>query len=199
MPKKKVILTHGSGPPHIPNGIYIGCDQSISGTGLVAVGSDGEFIDHKLVKSSPVTRPLDKCDRIINIFQEIYNWVNALKGDRQPCIILEDFAFSQANQMALLGGLGYHIRIMLSRTNWNFATCGTGTLKKMVTGSGNSSKSAMILGAYKRWGYETDNDNLADAYGLSKISWIAYGQPFAGTMGTRKADFECVQKLEIYR
>lgn len=199
MPNKKVLLTKSAGAPHVPSGVYIGCDQSISGTGLAAFDHEGNFLGDKLISSKPVKHPPDKCQRIIDIFANMYQWIISVSDGEQPCVVLEDFAYSQVNQMALLGGLGYHIRIMLSRTSFNFGVASPGVLKKFVSGKGNCGKSAMILGAYKRWGYETDNDNLADAYGLGKLAWVTYAQPFAGTMGTRKADFECAEKVEIYR
>lgn len=160
---------------------------------------EGNYVSHHLVSGGEVRFPMDRCERIIRVFAGMHEWIQSIRGDRMPCVVMEDFAFSQANQMALLGGLGYHIRIMLRQTGWHFGTCPTGTLKKMVTGKGNSGKTEVILGVYKRWGWETNDDNLADAYGLSKIAWIAYAKPLPGTMGTRKADFEALDKLEVYR
>lgn len=198
--KKRVVHTKQARMArHVPNGIYIGLDQSVTGTGLTALNEGGELIATNLVSGGEVKEPMDKCNRIVSIFARCYEWINDLKGDKVPCIVLEDFAYSQANQMALLGGLGYHIRIMLRQTGWHFAVCPTGTLKKVVTGSGNSSKALMIRDVYKRWGFETDNDNIADAFGLAKIAWVAYGQPVPGTVGTRKADFEALEKLEVYK
>ena len=46
----------------------------------------------------------------------------------------------------------------------------TNTLKKFVTGKGNGPKSVIIKGVYKKWGYDVDNDNLADAYGLARLA-----------------------------
>jgi len=202
MPPRKKRVVHTTTERrarHVPNGLYIGLDQSISGTGIVALDEGGELIDSTVVSGRQVREPMDKCTRIVEIFAQFYEWVNALKGDRLPCVVLEDFAYSQANHMALLGGLGYHIRIMMRQTGWHFATCPTGTLKKVVTGSGNSSKALMIRDVYKRWNFETDNDNIADAFGLAKLAWVAYGQPVPGTVGTKKVDFEALAKLEVYR
>lgn len=198
--KKRVVHTNQARMArHVPDGIYIGLDQSISGTGIVALDGSGDLIDKHLVSGGEVREPMDKVNRIVSIFAQFYEWVNALKGDKEPCVVLEDFAYSQANQMALLGGLGYHIRIMLRQTGWHFAVCPTGTLKKMVTGNGNSKKQIVIRDVYKRWGFETDDDNIADAFGLAKMAWVAYGQPVPGTVGTRKADFEALEKLEVYK
>lgn len=200
MAKKRVLLVPSpAGPPLVQDGIYVGCDQSISGTGLVAVDTDGQYISHRLVKGGEASAPMQALERIINIFQDMYQWINSLKDDKVPCVVLEDFAFSQANQMALLGGLGYHIRVMLRQTGWNFSACPTGTLKKIVVGKGNANKSAMILGVYKRWAFETEDDNIADAFGLAKIAWMAYAKPIPGSLGTRQSDFAPLDKLKVYR
>jgi Holliday junction resolvasome RuvABC endonuclease subunit len=44
------------------------------------------------------------------------------------------------------------------------------TLKKFVTGKGNGPKSVMLKHVYSKWGYDTDDDNLADAYGLARLA-----------------------------
>jgi Holliday junction resolvasome RuvABC endonuclease subunit len=42
-------------------------------------------------------------------------------------------------------------------------------LKKETTGNGSASKDAMKARVYNRWGYWTENDNLADAYALGRL------------------------------
>lgn len=44
------------------------------------------------------------------------------------------------------------------------------SLKKYVTGKGNSGKSEMLLQVYRRWGVEFNDDNAADSYGLARIA-----------------------------
>lgn len=44
------------------------------------------------------------------------------------------------------------------------------TLKKFVTGKGNSKKQEMLLKTYQNWKVELSDDNAADAYGLARIA-----------------------------
>ena len=42
-------------------------------------------------------------------------------------------------------------------------------IKKFITGRGNAKKDVIIREVYKRWGFETDDHNIADAYGLAQM------------------------------
>ena len=102
--------------------------------------------------------------------------------------------------MANIGGLGWFLRIMISRVpTWHFSVAAPTVLKKVATGKGQASKIAVCMGVMKRWGFETDNDNLADAFTLAKIAWLHYGRPIPGTKGLRKSDFEGIKKIKTYR
>ena len=48
-------------------------------------------------------------------------------------------------------------------------TYGPGEIKKFVTGKGNAKKELMLKEIYKRWGFETDNHNVADAYAIAQM------------------------------
>jgi Holliday junction resolvasome RuvABC endonuclease subunit len=197
MPKPKLpgILT-ASSAPHVKDALYVGIDQSFSGTGVVAFNAEGKYEAHTLIETSKGAVPMDEITRITGIFAEFHRWTTAQAKGRQVCVVMEDFAFSQVNQMAALGGLGWHIRIMLSRTPWHFAACGTGTLKKCATGSGNGDKAAVMLGVYKRWTFENSDNNVCDAFVLSWLSWVLYARPL---VGPRKDDLECASKIKVYR
>jgi Holliday junction resolvasome RuvABC endonuclease subunit len=197
-PKLPGILT-ASLAPHVPDALYVGIDQSYTGTGVVAMNADGIYEDHTLIQTSKGITPMDEISRITGIFAGFHEWTNNLARGRKVCVVMEDFAFSQANQMAALGGLGWHIRIMLSRTPWHFAACGTGTLKKCATGSGNGDKSAVMLGVYKRWTFENSDNNVCDAYVLSHLSWVLYRRPPMGVNGVKKDDLDCSSKIKVYR
>lgn len=171
----------------------------MTGTGIACFGADGALISTDLFASKPASKPMDEIDRMTGLFAQCYNFIVAHAEGKTPCVILEDFAFSQVNQMALLGGLGWHFRIMLAQTPWHFGICGTGTLKKVATGSGSGDKTAVALGVYKRWQFEGEDDNVNDAYVLGKICWVTYAKPLPGTATTRAVDFEVLDKIKVYR
>ena len=196
--KKRAVLNSKVAAPKVDNPLFVGLDQSVSGTGITLRDGAGEIIGEHMLTPISVTKPIDGVQRLIQLFADFRSYVLDHAEGRVPCVVKEDFAFSQANQMALLGGLGWHFRIMLSRTGWHFATCPTGTLKKVATDRGNANKSAVILACYKRWGFETDNDNLADACVLSWVSFVLYGKPMPGKMVLQR-DLQATQKVAVYR
>lgn len=51
---------------------------------------------------------------------------------------------------------------------------GVGTIKKFATGKGNAKKEQMVE-AVRSWGYETDDDNEADAIALFRLKAIELG------------------------
>lgn len=186
--------------PTVKPAVYVGLDQSYTGSGLVMFDVDGKLINHTLIESKPGPKPMDQIDRITGIFQSVYDFVNANRNGLPVCVVMEDFAYAQANQMAALGGLGWFLRIMMARAGWNFATCSTSILKKVATGKGNSEKEVVMMCVYKRWTFESSDNNVADAYVLGKLCWTAYAKPIPdSSSGIRKDDLEAVQKLTVYR
>jgi crossover junction endodeoxyribonuclease RuvC len=186
--------------PFVENGIFVGIDQSLTGTGIVAFDQQGTLIAQDLFETKAGKVPLDEVERFIVQFNRCHNFVTTNAKGRTPCVVMEDFAYSQPHQMAALGGLGWHFRIMMSRTPWHFATCSTNTLKKVATGSGAAAKEQVMLGVYKRWTFESSDNNVADAYVLGRISLVAYGKlPPGHASGVRKDDLEAAAKLTIYR
>jgi crossover junction endodeoxyribonuclease RuvC len=200
MAKKVKIPLAVSACPTVGNAVYVGVDQSYTGSGVVMFDGDGKLIDHTLIETKPGTKPMDQIDRITGIFQTIYDWVNNKAAGRKVCVVMEDFAYAQANQMAALGGLGWFLRIMFARAGWHFSTCPTSVLKQVATGKGNSEKEVVMMCVYKRWTFESSDNNVADAYVLGKLAWMAYGKPSPDpALGIRKGDLEGVQKLTVYR
>lgn len=198
--QKTVLLTIArAAAPHVPNGRYFGIDQSMTGTGIACFDENGQLIATELFSTKPPAQPMDEIIRLTSLFASCYNFIQGHSEGKPSCVLLEDFAFSQANQMALLGGLGWHFRIMLAQTPFYFGTCGVGTLKKIATGSGNGDKTKVALGVYKRWGFENPDDNVIDAFVLGKTCWMTYAKPLPGSGQTRSVDFESLSKIKIYR
>ena len=185
--------------PWVKNGIYVGIDQSMTGTGVVVFDEQANLLGENLIETKAGTHPMDEVHRIVTLFAETHKFVTSLSNGRKVCAVMEDFAFSQTNQMAKLGGLGWHFRIMMSRTDWHFGVCGTQILKKFVTGKGTSEKEQVMLNCYKRWTFDPSDNNIADAYVLGRISLTAYAKPIPGTLGVRKDDVELAAKITIYR
>jgi hypothetical protein len=50
-------------------------------------------------------------------------------------------------------------------------------LKKFTTGKGNAPKDIMTKEVLKRWGYDTNDTNLADAYALARVAYAQAAEP----------------------
>jgi Holliday junction resolvasome RuvABC endonuclease subunit len=196
---KSVIPASVPSSPLVRGGVYVGIDQSLTGTGLIIFDDQANLLHQQCISTKPGQVPMDEVNRFISLFNQVHEAVTRIAAGRTVCAVMEDFAFSQPHQMAALGGLGWHFRIMMSRTPWHFATCSTNNLKKVATGKGACQKEQVILGVYKRWTFESSDNNVADAYVLGRLALTAYAKPSSGTLGVRKDDLEIAQKLTIYR
>jgi crossover junction endodeoxyribonuclease RuvC len=69
-----------------------------------------------------------------------------------------------------IGELGGVIKLLLYDNSILFGLVQPTVLKKFVTGKGNSKKELMLLNVYKKFGFDTDNNNIADAYALGRFA-----------------------------
>lgn len=138
----------------------IGCDLSLTGTGL-AYGSGPE-------PGISVLRPKTVgVRRMLWIRDEILKLVAAGGGRPEDLLVLlEGFAFSRPEHAHDLGGLGWIVRAGLYGAGIPWVTVAPGTLKTFVTGNGSSKKVAMVSAMTHRVGREFSSDDAVDALGL---------------------------------
>lgn len=144
----------------------IGIDQSLSSTGIVAV-HEGEVVFEELIKTTPTQRKkwgeIDTlhhiCDRVSDIVCELQD-----QYALEAVILEEPPAHIGGAAKRILIGLFYALRLRLPLTT----SVNPKTLKKAFCRNGGASKDEMIAEANKR-GFETDSDDLADAYALATI------------------------------
>jgi crossover junction endodeoxyribonuclease RuvC len=150
------------------NIISIGIDLSLTGTGIVILNG-GKIIKQQLIKSKPVgDRPTDEIIRLKTIVEEI----ELIIGENFPdIVVIENLAFAVRKTTALtqLAGLSFLVRSMLVDYRVPFYMCAPTTLKRFATGKGNSEKDHMILEAFKKYGVDFIDNNIADALFLAKI------------------------------
>ena len=91
-------------------------------------------------------------------------------------VIIEGYSFAGKFNNALQYELGACIRMRLYTDGVPFIEVPPTSLKKFVTGKGNVKKDLMLLNVYKRWGYDTEDDNEADAYGLAQFGRALLGK-----------------------
>lgn len=113
-------------------------------------------------------------ERMKHILVEINSKLG--KEDEKVLIIMEDFSFaSKGASLFQIAGLGYLVRYHLWEQSIPFILVPPTVLKKFVTGVGNSDKNVMLKEIYKRWGADINDDNIGDAYGLTRIGRALVG------------------------
>lgn len=156
------------------NIVSIGLDLSLVATGLVVL-RDGKIIRQELIKSKPLgEKPINEIIRLKKIVEEI----EIVISEETPIVaVIENLAFAARKTTALttLAGLSFLVRSMLFDYNIPFYMCAPTTLKRFATGKGNSEKDHMILNAYKAYGVESIDNNIADALFLAKIGSAIMG------------------------
>lgn len=100
--------------------------------------------------------------------------LDMLKKYKPDLIGLEGYSFGSKFNHEIMYSLGTVIRYFLWQSEYDYNVIPPTTLKKFVTGKGNSKKDLMLLGVYKNWGYDTTNDNLSDAYGIAICTLFQY-------------------------
>lgn len=161
--------------------ITVGLDLSLTKTGIVITQEDGSVLYSGLVKSKPTgDSVIDETRRILKIAEEVVSKIDEMLPGENPAIIaIEGLAFMARNTSALvqLAGLNYLIRVMLSELGWPFIIVAPTSLKKFITGSGKGDKDMMSMAVYKNYGFESLDNNIADAYSLSVTGLAVLDKP----------------------
>lgn len=146
----------------------VGIDLSLTGTGFVVVNMSGEVIHQELLKSDSK----DKTEaRLQCLMDQIWACLGKYVNNKYEInnFNLEGLSFGSKGQSMLeLAGLHYFVRTELDKNGFNFKVVPPSSLKKFVTGKGNSKKELMLLNVYKKWKIEFTDNNLADAYCLAR-------------------------------
>lgn len=90
-------------------------------------------------------------------------------------VVIEGYGFANQHTLVTLAEIGSVVRYCLYLSGVAYREIPPNQLKKFVTGKGNAKKDAITLNVYKRWGYEAETDNVADAYGLAAIGLACHG------------------------
>lgn len=139
---------------------YVGIDPSTK-TGFVALDEDGEVLRAKELTGVGSEDP----KRMITLIDDL---MAHIKPD--DFIVIEGFGF--ASQQAIqLGGIGWGIRMALTRRGYSYKEAAPSQLKKFASGKGNMKKDELAVHIYKNFGFEHSSDNVRDAYVLAQIAY----------------------------
>ena len=143
--------------------VYVGLDLSLTSSGCLSLSAQGNDPRASFRCQPP---KLSDLRRLVYIRTAIAEFVD----DQSPvAIAVENYAFGARNRAHQLGELGGVVRVHLHEMGYAFTNVPPTSLKKYVLGKGNAAKDLMLKGVYKKWGYDTDSNDLADGYGLSQL------------------------------
>ena len=145
--------------------LFVGIDHSLLNNGLVVLDKNAEIVDQKSFGSPDSKMLMEK--RLLDIMEN-FKFLLDLKPE---IVYIEGPAFQAKGRSILeMGALHYLIRLFLFSHKINYKIIAPATLKKFITGKGNSKKELMLLKVYKKFGVEFEDHNLADAYSLARMA-----------------------------
>lgn len=146
--------------------VFLGVDQSYSGFALTALAESGEYHSWLYeLQGSGISRLRDGAGVIKKTIIDLAEHPHMLCG-----VAMEGYAFS-SQRAHQAGELGAAVKLAVTDyTNVPFVSIPPTALKKYVTGKGNVAKNLMLLGVYKTWDIEFNDDNLADSYALARMA-----------------------------
>jgi len=143
--------------------IFMGIDQSLTGTGLTIYNGEWHYHIIETSKTKDTKSPsIDYTKRLKIITQEILKYIKEYKVTHAA---IEGMAFGSRGRVVFdLGGLSHLIRSMLIDQDIKFIVIPPTTLKKYWTGKGNANKEKMIQTTIDK-GY---NISITKNYGTKK-------------------------------
>lgn len=88
-------------------------------------------------------------------------------------VILEGYGHSRSvGAFVVVVECGTVVRLALHMRKIPWAEVPPKTLKRWTAGSGSADKKQMAKAAERRWGYESKNTDLVDAYALAKMAEV---------------------------
>lgn len=140
---------------------FVGIDPSTK-TGFVRIDQNGNVVTEYLFTCDVK----EDVERLATIAHEV---VNDLRHDDLVCI--ESISYGSKGSYAIQqGALGIMIRANMQNECIKYIDAAPTQLKKFISGNHQAKKEALILPLYKKYGYENDDDNIRDAFGLAQIA-----------------------------
>jgi crossover junction endodeoxyribonuclease RuvC len=162
---------------------YAGIDPSLTSTGISIFTDAVNLVEVKRIRPKKLRGPA----RLAFIRDEVLSF---LKKNKVKMVCLEGYAFGSKFAGPQLGELGGVLRLALYEEGIDFFILAPTGLKKYITGKGNASKDIVLKEVCKRWGFDTNSNDEADAYGLGRIVAEAHECPDS----MRKTDKEAWAK-----
>lgn len=159
---------------------FVGIDQSYGGFAFVSLDADGTDVSGNL--KSFDRKNAGGIERLLSIYQHLFNLFSETGDVAHICMEgysnASKFGREQAGELGAIVKLAiydYFDRFDDDHGDLRYPTIvQPGSLKKFVTGNGAAKKNNMLLAVFKKWGFETSDDNLADAYSLARVAMAVH-------------------------
>jgi crossover junction endodeoxyribonuclease RuvC len=146
---------------------FVGIDPSLTATGVIVLDKKGDIVERGLIstKNNKTTeeRIIDISKAIMMILVKYEDIIVYIEG-------LSNNSFGKTSSILELSALNFFLRIFFLQNAIKYKVIEPTKLKKFVTDKGNAKKELMLLKVYKRWNVEFEDNNLCDAYALSRYS-----------------------------
>lgn len=149
--------------------LKMGIDLSLTATGYCIANRDFDRVTTGVLNTTP-KQLLE--DRIFYIWNNLRVLAEGNKNSIVE-IAVEGLAFAAKGQrLAQISGLYYYITIQAKRhLDIPLRIVPPTKLKQFVTGKGRCEKNLMLMKCFKKWGFEAPDDNICDAYCLTRYCW----------------------------
>ena len=147
--------------------IIAGLDLSLTETGYVFLKVGETSLSSIIEKQGVIKTPLKAEARLDFILKTVIKLV----VEMQPLLIcIENYSFGSKFNLPQAGELAGLIKHFLWKNKFNFKLVSPHELKKFVCGKGGVKKEVILLHTYKRYNETFENNNICDAFVLSKIA-----------------------------
>src|SRR5690606_34846410 len=90
-------------------------------------------------------------------------------------VLIEGFSFgSKGKSVSIMYGVGWCFRMMLENEEFKWQEVPPTSVKKFASNKGNAKKEELVLPVYKKWGFESDVNDIVDAYIMARMAWSMY-------------------------
>lgn len=151
---------------------YIGIDMSILNPGICYnVGDQPPVCRSWTTPSAKLYK--HRIERFDHIADQLIEVISPALLHVNTFVLIEDYAFSQGGKTFEIaeccGILKWKLIYRTGLPSSRLLLCSTTHLKMFVCEKGNAKKELVLKDCLKRWSFDTDNNNEADAYVLWKL------------------------------
>lgn len=149
--------------------MYLGLDLSLSATGIAVIDDKFQSIFSKEVAIKSISSVITDRYRRYNLIKN--GVIPAIKGFKLKGIAIEGQAFGAKGRITDIAESKALIidEVLKMYPNVPIIEVAPSQVKKYILGIGRGQKSLMIKEVYKKYNFDTDSDNIADAFVLACV------------------------------